>query len=260
MTLLPEATVLWAWLLAAARLGGLAMVAPALGERAVPRRLRAFIAVALALAIPARGLGGATVPDGLLPAVGMLALEAALGVAMGYGVRLLLVGLQLAAVHVAQQSGLGLAESYNPLGAETPISLRRFYQLLGLVVFLGIGGHRWMLEGVYGSFQALPPGAAGLPGPAVASLAAALLGLSFSVALKVAAPVLVALLVVSAAVGILQRTAPQFHVLSVTMPVRTVVGLLVAATSLTILAPLLSAAGTALIDAMTRALDSGATP
>ena len=69
-----------------------------------------------------------------------------------------------------------------------------------------------------------------------------MLGASFVLALKVAAPVLIAMLVAMVALGMLHRTMPQCNLLSMGLPVRAMLGLLVVACSLGVLAPLVEAA------------------
>jgi flagellar biosynthetic protein FliR len=72
--------------------------------------------------------------------------------------------------------------------------------------------------------------------------ATAMLAMSFVLALKVAAPVLAAILIATAAAGLIQKTMPQLNILTVGLPVRAMLGLAVLAASLAMLAPLLESA------------------
>jgi len=105
------------------------------------------------------------------------------------------------------------------------------FQILVVVIFLGIGGHRMLVASVLKTFQVVPL-AGFAPGQAMLDMAVSLLGASFVLALKVAAPVLVALLGATAAMAMIQRTVPQCNLLSVGFPVRVLLGLLVLALSL----------------------------
>jgi len=106
-----------------------------------------------------------------------------------------------------------------------------------------------------GTFQSVPPlrlaSVGGLLDMVVAMLAA-----SFVLALKLAAPVLVAMLLATVALGLLHRTLPQLNLLSIGLPVRVLVGLVLVAASLAAVGPLVDVAVTQLgrnIQALTAA-------
>jgi flagellar biosynthetic protein FliR len=139
----------------------------------------------------------------------------------------------LGAFHVSQQMGLSLGEVFNPSSEETTDAMRQFFRLLALVIFLTIGGHRVLIGSMLASFQSVP--LTGFVAPsAIATLLAHLLTASFTLALKVAAPVLLAMLLASLAMGFVQRAMPQFHFLSTGAPVRVVLGLIVIASVLSL--------------------------
>jgi len=123
--------------------------------------------------------------------------------------------------------------------------------VLGCVIFLGIGGHRVVLGGLLDTLRTVPLGGATVDDRLVPAVAG-VLSASFVLAIKVAAPVVVTMLIVTVAVGMLGRTMPQINVLTVGLPVRTLVGLGVLGAILTMLLPLLERAvdriGQAVID------------
>jgi flagellar biosynthetic protein FliR len=84
-----------------------------------------------------------------------------------------------------------------------------------------------------------PPGAVVLGAGVLGDLVAQGASL-FVVGLRMAAPVLVVLLVVNAGLGVLARTIPQLNVLAVGAPVQVGVGLVVLGTSLPFTARLLA--------------------
>lgn len=224
---------------AMARLTGLALTAPVLGSSLLPGRLRFMLAVVMAIAVTARTSEPLVLPAGAA-AVAVLALELLVGVMVGLGGRLVVAGLELAGWHISQQLGFSLAESYDPTADESFDVSGRLLGLLAVVIFLGIGGHRTMIRAVIDSFGAVGPLAA-MSAPVVNVLAAMLMA-SFALALKAAAPVLLALLLAGAALGLLQRTMPQVNILSVGLPIRAIIGLVVLAASLAVLTPLIGQA------------------
>ncbi len=221
--------------LSAARILGMLLVAPVLGHSEVPVRLRVLIALVVALAIAGRLSG----PVGLEPAtiLPLVAAELLLGVTIGLAARMVFVGVELAAAHVGQQMGVSLAAAFDPFsdGADP---VRRLYLMLAVVIFLGFGGHRLVISSLLQTFETVPPGDFAV-GRQLAGFLATVLTAGFALALKVAAPVLIAMLLATVAMGILQRTVPQCHILSVGMPVRVMLGLVALAAAVAVLSPVM---------------------
>ncbi|HUS91315.1 MAG TPA: flagellar biosynthetic protein FliR [Phycisphaerae bacterium] len=233
---------LWAptLLLVTVRVAGMAMVAPVFGSPAVPVKLRLVVSAAMALgAVGLLGRPVALPTSGFDLAMGLVC-EAIIGAAIGYAARLIVAGVELGAFQVSSQMGLSLAELIGG-GADSPSSIGGLFRLLAVVVFLAVGGHRALVGGLLDSLQLLPPmgftPSAGILDVLVGCLAAA-----FVLALKVAAPVLVALLLATVALGLLHRTVPQCNLLTMGIPVRVMLGLTAVAASLAAVTPLMEQA------------------
>lgn len=255
-----EGTTLTTWnltlLLVLVRLGGMFAVSPVFSHPTVPGKLRYFMAVAVAVAVsgsvaaPGAIVGGW---GGLLVAIGG---ELLIGVAIGWTAGLVFVGVELGAYHIAAQMGLSLGEMFNPLSPSAPGIMRQFFGLLAIVVFLGIGGHREVISAVLNTFSAVPlVGMA--PSPGVFEAMISLVGVSFVLAMKVAAPVLVTLLLAGVAMGMLQRSLPQFHILSVAIPVRAILTLVVLAGALVTLAVVVESGTQIILDSIGQTVAPG---
>jgi flagellar biosynthetic protein FliR len=220
--------------LAMTRLGVLAMVCPPFAHPAVPVRVRLGAAAVLALGVTAAGaVPGRFIPAAQLPAA--LAGEALVGLAAGLCGRMVFDAAALAAEHAGRQMGLGLAAFYaGPAGAPGQ-PLATALRLMAVVVFLAIGGHRDLIAAVMDSFRVLPGGSAVLGGSLLATVTATL-EISMMLALRVAGPVLAAMLLASVVLGVLQRSVPQMHVLSTNLPLRVAAGLVVLAASVAAMA------------------------
>jgi len=103
--------------------------------------------------------------------------------------------------------------------------------LLGMLIFLAIDGHHMMFEALVASFQLVPPMHVHFSGFLVESVLKLGLGM-FVLALKVGAPVMIAVFIVTLAMGILGRTLPQLNVMLNNVPMTIGVGLLVLGLSL----------------------------
>ena len=218
-------------LLAFARLAGLMLMAPALGEAVAPARLRVAMALVMALAVAGCHAMPVSVPQTLPALILAVAVEVAIGAAVGYAARLVFAGLELGAFHISQQMGLALAEVFNPFTEEASDVVRRFFMVLAVILFFALGGHRALIGSVLGSFDVLPLGQ-GVSAQAALTTVVSILAMSFSLALKVAGPVLAAMMLALAAMGLLQRTMPQCNILSATMPIHILLGGAILALSL----------------------------
>ncbi|HOF17701.1 MAG TPA: flagellar biosynthetic protein FliR [Phycisphaerae bacterium] len=232
-----------AWLatfwLVVARVGGIFLLTPVFASQAVPVKLRAAMSVAIALAVAGRAASPAACATTAQFAAAC-GLEFALGATIGLVARLVFAGVELGAAHVGQQMGVALADVIDP-SLEASGVVRGLYLMLAAAVFLTIGGHRQVIAALLRTFDAIPVGGFA-PGAALTGAATAVLGAAVLLALKLAAPVLVAMLLATVAMGLVQKTVPQCHLLSVGLPLRAMLGLLVIAVTVAATAPLLSAA------------------
>ena len=196
-----------------ARVGGLVVTLPLFTGSETPMQVRAILAIAMALLLTPMQLGAAPpASDNLVDYAILMAGEILVGMCLGLGVTVLMSGLQIAGQIVAQMSGMALADVLSP-GSETEIPLfASMFNLLATAVFVVIGGHRAVIDALLGSFVTLPLGQGGLAG-SLSQTVVALVGESFSLAVRAAAPAMVALLLATMVLGLVGRTLPQLNVL-----------------------------------------------
>jgi flagellar biosynthetic protein FliR len=224
---------------------GVLLVAPVFAASAVPVKLRVAIGVVIGLAAVGRLAAPAAVPSDWV-GLGLAAVaEAAIGATIGFAALVLFAGIELGAFHIGQQVGVSLAEALDPFREESTDSLRRLFDMLAMVLFLSVGGHRVLVGSLLATYDSIPLAGFG-PGQSLLNMVTALLGLSFVFALRVAAPVLVAVLLATVAMGFLGRTLPQLNILTTGLPVTVLLGLLVVAIALAAMGPILEQATAAL--------------
>jgi flagellar biosynthetic protein FliR len=202
------------FMLVLTRVSGLVASAPIYGTNDVPMQVRALLAIALAVLIMPTQLGVVVpVPDTLIDLMLILGSELLVGLTLGMGIVILMSGLQLAGQVIAQLSGTGLAETYNPsFDTDIPLVSQLLY-MFALAVFVTIGGHRLVMSGLLGTFASMPPGSA-LLSPTIAETMVNLATQSFTLAIRAAAPATVALLLTTVVLGLISRTLPQLNILS----------------------------------------------
>lgn len=214
-------TTLWTML----RIGAMLMAMPLIGTRAVPARIRALLAIALAVAlapilppVPAwNGFDAATVLS--------VARELAIGISIGFVLRLVFEAGAIAGEMVAQGTGLAFAQMNDPLrGGSSGVIGQWFYLLFGLLFFTA-NGHLALISLLVDSYKALPVGTA-LPDPqALAAVAPSFVMQVFRGALTLALPLTVAMLAVNLAFGVLARAAPALNPIQLGLPVALLLGM-----------------------------------
>ena len=220
-----------AFLLVLARIAGLVGTSPILGHLLVPLRVRAAFAVILAAALAPAVTASAAAPTTLWGLAGAVAIESALGALLGLVAQFIFAGVQLGGQIAGIEMGFGLDALIDPQTHAHITVVAQWQQLLALLVFLALDVHHVLLRALLASFQTAPPGAlavsaVGLHGAIVLS------GELFAIGARIAAPVLIALLLTNGALGVLARTIPQLNVFVVGFPVNVGVGLVVMGASL----------------------------
>jgi flagellar biosynthetic protein FliR len=201
-----------------ARLAGVMLTAPVFSSVAAPWHVRALVTLALALVItPVQLASGPDASDGLPALVVPLVGELVLGLSLGFGVSLILAGVQMAGQLAAQAGGQTWGEVFSPELGENVAPFGQLFHLAAIAVYLAIGGHRLLIGGLLASFETIPPGSAGLATEAIPFLSE-LMNLSFALALRGAAPALAASLLAAVLLGLVGRAMPQLGLWAVGLP------------------------------------------
>jgi len=175
-------------------------------------------------------------PVGALPQDGMgwvvvVVGELAAGLALAGFWSLFIGGLQMAGHLMGSQIGLGWAGFYDPAFQESTEVMVVFQRLTGLLIFFCLDGHIRLMELMVRFFQYVPPGAVSFK-PEMVAVWSRAFGDLFVMGLKLASPVLLAMWLLTLAVGLVSRAAPQMNILALDFPLRIMVGILVLIVSL----------------------------
>jgi flagellar biosynthesis protein FliR len=245
-----------AWLAAflwpLARILAVIATAPVTGSLSLPARVKIGLAVVITVLIaPTLGPLPAVEP---FSGAGLLVLveQIVVGAAMGLAMKVVFAAVDMAGEIAGLQMGLGFATFYDPqTRASTPV-LAQFVGIMATLVFLALNGHLLVLGALAASFEALPLSAALNPAAGGWRMLAEWGATIFLAGLAISLPVLAALLITNASLGILTRAAPQLNMFAVGFPVTLGVGLVVLALALPYLAPGLERLVHSGVDAMLR--------
>ncbi|HEV7300469.1 MAG TPA: flagellar biosynthetic protein FliR [Tepidisphaeraceae bacterium] len=214
------------YVLVLVRVAAMMLFAPILGSSRIPKRVKGLLAIMLAMGLAS----GVTVPPVIPESLGALTVgiagEIVFGLSMGIVMSMSFIAAQWAGEIIGQQMGLQMAEVFDPQYGSQGSLVGDMYYMLATVTFLSIGGHQIMIRAVGESFRHLPLLSVGMN----AQLFELLIGLvqaSAVIAFRLAAPVLVTMLVVDLALGLIGKAMPQFNVMAAGMTLRSAVGIFI---------------------------------
>jgi len=212
-----------------ARVSGFLASLPVFSWRSVPLRVKVGLALALTLVFATVVPVEASLAEAAWPAVALLvAREALTGAALGLAVALVYASVRQAGMIIKRQMGLAVAREINPMTGETSQPVGMLMEMCFTVFFLASGGHRLLLRLMARSWEVFPVGR----WPAMADAAEAILDAGLAMlmfALRLAAPMLAAFLVLAVALAILARILPEMNILIASLPLRIGLGLFMAA-------------------------------
>jgi flagellar biosynthetic protein FliR len=216
----------WAFMLVLARVGSAVMLLPGFGEAEVPMPVRAALAVALTLVmLPVVAPHLPPEPaDGLRALLAVVSVVLA-GLWLGWLARLLVLALPMAAQIAAGMIGLANVLQPDPALGPQSSALARLFALAAPVAIMAAGLHALPLAALEGSYHVIPPGLA-LPGGDAAQAVVQAVGTSFALALRLAAPFVVAAIVWNVALGLLAKLVPQLQIYFAAMPAQILGGIL----------------------------------
>jgi len=206
------------------RVSTIVVMIPILGDRTTPVRVKGGLAIFITLLVlpsvdPAAGA------DDLFALGLRMGGEVLIGIILGFACRLAFTGIQMAGQLVGFQIGFSIVNIIDPLTSEQVSIVAELQYLFAGLLFLGVNGHHMLIQAVSESYSVLPVLGFHMTG----ELAQSLVDLSrnmFVIAVKISAPIVVALLFANIGLGLIARTVPQMNVFIVGFPLQIAIGLI----------------------------------
>ncbi|SDW27318.1 flagellar biosynthetic protein FliR [Paenibacillus sp. CF384] len=219
------------FLLIFCRITAFFVVAPIFSTRNVPNTFKLGFCFFISLLVfLTYGLKQTIVPD----ADYVLAIirEILAGALLGFTAYLFFTIVSTAGSLIDMQMGFGMANIIDPMtGASAPL-LGNFKNMIATLVFLSINGHHFLLSGLLQSYEWVPLTNslfAHVSSGSITSFLTAMLGQTFLLAIQMSAPLVVAMFLTDVGLGFLARTAPQYNVFVIGIPIKILVGFLMLA-------------------------------
>ncbi len=197
---------------------------PFFGGQSIPKQAKAALMLVLTMAVwPSLSFPGSLMPASPWLIAVMFMGELLLGLTLGMFVRFLFAAVQTGGQIIGFQMGFAMVNVVDPITGTSEAVTAHFLYMVTMLTFLTLNGPLFLLDGLARSFEMVPPGGLLL----TPELGNHILGLSkmmFTLAIRIAAPVMAALFLVDLALALISRAAPQMHVLVLGFPVKIAVG------------------------------------
>lgn len=215
-----------AFLLVLCRMTAFFVVAPLFSSRMFPQSIKIglafYVSIMVFLTI---GYDTSIVADGSY----ILAIirEIFAGLLIGYVAFLFFTIVQTAGGLIDLQMGFAMANVIDPFtGASAPL-LGNFKYMLMMIVFLSVNGHHYLLTAIMNSYEWLPLDNKLFEtyyGGNITEFLTRTFADTFLLAVQISTPIIVSLFLTDFGLALLARTAPQFNVFVIGIPIKILVG------------------------------------
>jgi flagellar biosynthetic protein FliR len=149
--------------------------------------------------------------------------EVLIGMLMGYMLTFLFHGISFAGSLIGYDIGLMMSEVMNPMQETSNNIVGEVIYYMAMMVFFLINGHHYIIGAVVASFNIIPIAKFSVTLPVLQIIIKYSFAV-FTIALKIASPVLVSFFLIHIAEGIISRVIPNIQVFFVTQPAKIGIG------------------------------------
>lgn len=222
------------FMLVLSRVAGIFAALPVFGGRRMPLRIKAVTVTMIALVcFPALSVSMPQVPSDAF-SLALLALsEIMIGLTLAFITQIVFAAVEFSGQIIGMQMGLTISSILDPSqGTQTQI-MSVLQTLFATLLFLSLNIHHQFIRAIMDSFKAIPLGGWQMSGELVNFLVMRTADI-FIIGIRLAAPVMVALLLTTVALGIMARAFPQMNIFMISMPLNIGLGLVILSMTLTI--------------------------
>jgi len=201
------------------------IVAPVFSAKNVPSQFKIGLSFFVTLVVFSTIVPSSMTFDGLYVVAVMK--EIVIGLLLGFVGYLFFTLVQISGSFIDMQMGFSMANIIDPMtGTQSPI-LGNLKFMLAMMLFIAMNGDHYFIHALVDSYKWVPlsnDAFAHMYNGQVSDFLLQSFDTVFLLAFQMAAPMIAALFLVDVGLGILARTAPQFNIFVIGMPLKVLVG------------------------------------
>lgn len=214
-------------LLILARVAGIFVTAPVFSDNTISRSFKSALLFSISFLLwfvipfPEKSL-----PNDMLLFMFGVGQEFFIGYILGSVTKIIFNGVEAAGDIMGAQMGLSVASMLDPSTGRQTVVTARLLRWIIVIIFLSIDGPHFILTALYKSYDALPLLNTWNFGTA-ANEAASMVGSVFTIAVQMAAPILLVIFLLDFSFGLVSRVAPQVNVFQLGFQMKPVLGMFI---------------------------------
>jgi len=213
------------------RVVAILVAAPVFGHKSIPVLAKIFLSIVIAYIVFMTVDTKTVTFDLNMVALTVYAVkEIITGLIMGYILNFVFWGVAYAGNFMGFDIGLMFAQVANPFDDTQNNVLSEILFFAAMMIFIIINGHHYIITGVVASFSVIPLGKYTI-NQSVFYLIVKYSFAVFTIAVKIASPIMVAFFLVHIAAGIIAKVIPNIQVFFVFQPLKLGLGIIMLATT-----------------------------
>ncbi|HIJ94425.1 MAG TPA: flagellar biosynthetic protein FliR [Desulfuromonadales bacterium] len=222
------------FVLVLSRVAGIFAAMPVFGGRRLPLTIKAATVFMLALVcFPTLAVAMPEVPGDLFSLALLVLGEVMVGLTLAFITQIIFAAVDFSGQIIGMQMGLTISSIIDPSQGTSNQIMSVIQTLFATLTFLALNVHHLFIRAIIDSFRVIPLGGWHLRGELITVLVMGMADV-FIIGIRLAAPVMVALLLTTVALGIMARAFPQMNIFMLSLPLNIGLGLIILAMTLTI--------------------------
>ena len=215
------------FLLIFCRISAFFVVVPVFSSKGVPTTFKVGFSFFVALVVFSANGTHLVVPQDISYIL-LIIREVLVGLLLGFIAYLMFMAIQTAGSLIDIQVGFGIANIVDPMNGNSAPIIGNFKYMIALLIFLSMNGHHYLLDSIINSYKWVPINNTQFINMINGKLSDFLVrsfAQSFVLSLQMAAPLVTALFLTDVGLAFLARTAPQYNVFVIGVPLKIIIGL-----------------------------------
>lgn len=214
------------FLLVFVRIATFVFVAPFFSTSNTPRRVRAGFSLILAYIVTNIMPDHSVATYSTVLGYSTIVLKEALtGLIIGFGANICISVVQFAGKIADMDVGLSMVQLMDPLTRQSSGFMGNMYQYFLILIMLITNMHYFFIKAIVETFSIIPIGGAVLSSEKLLETLIRFMGDYMSISMRICLPIVAAMLILNAVLGILAKTAPQMNMFSVGIQIKLLFGL-----------------------------------
>lgn len=222
------------FMLVLSRVAGIFAALPVFGGRRMPMRIKVVTVFMITLVcFPALSVAIPSVPVDAFSLALLLLSEVMIGLTLAFITQIIFAAVEFSGQIIGMQMGLTISSIIDPSQGTQNQIMSVILTLFATLMFLSLNIHHLFIRAIMDSFRVIPLGGWHMSGNILNFLVIRTADI-FIIGIRLAAPVMVALLLATVALGVMARAFPQMNIFMISLPLNIGLGLLILGATLTI--------------------------